>query len=141
MALEDGTIFRGYSVGGAAVDKVGESVFNTGMTGYQEILSDPSYAGQFINMTYPEIGNYGTTSVDMEARKTFCNGFILHSDNDPSNFRNEISLKDFLIQNDIPAIAGIDTRALTLKLRTDGAMKSFMCVSGELSEAEAVEKG
>ena len=86
LALEDGTIFRGYSVG-AATDKVGESVFNTGMTGYQEILSDPSYAGQFINMTYPEIGNYGTTTVDMEARKTFCNGFILHSDNQPSNFR------------------------------------------------------
>lgn len=139
LALEDGTIYRGYSVG-APVDKVGESVFNTGLTGYQEILSDPSYAGQFINMTYPEIGNYGTTTVDMESRQTFCSGFILHSDNQPSNFRNQDSLSEFLIKNDIPAIAGIDTRALTLKLRTDGAMKSFMCVSGEFSEEEAVAK-
>ena len=139
LALEDGTIFRGYSIG-AEVDKVGESVFNTGLTGYQEILSDPSYAGQFINMTYPEIGNYGTTVVDMESRKTFCNGFIIHADNTESNFRSENSLKQFLINNDIPGIAGIDTRALTLKLRTDGAMKSFISVTGTVSEEEAVEK-
>lgn len=139
LALEDGTIFRGYSVG-AVIDKEGESVFNTGLTGYQEILSDPSYAGQFINMTYPEIGNYGTTSVDMESRRTFCNGFILHSDNLPSNFRNENNLADFLIDNGIPAIAGIDTRALTLKLRTDGAMKSYMSVTGTVSEEEAIER-
>lgn len=139
LALEDGTIFRGYSVG-APVDNLGEAVFNTGLTGYQEILSDPSYAGQFINMTYPEIGSYGTTSVDMEARKTFCNGFIMHQENRPSNFRSEHSLMDFCKNNGIPAIAGIDTRALTLKLRSDGAMKSFLCVSGDLSEADAVQR-
>ena len=139
LALEDGTIFRGYSVG-APIDKLGEAVFNTGLTGYQEILSDPSYAGEFINMTYPEIGSYGTTSVDMEARKTFCNGFIMHKDNLSSNFRSEDSLMDFCKKNDIPAIAGIDTRALTLKLRSAGAMKSFLCVSGEISEADAIER-
>ncbi|NQZ56877.1 MAG: glutamine-hydrolyzing carbamoyl-phosphate synthase small subunit [Lentisphaeraceae bacterium] len=139
LALEDGTIFRGYSVG-AAVDSLGEAVFNTGLTGYQEILSDPSYAGQFINMTYPEIGICGTTSADMESRKTFCNGFILHNENQPSNFRNEVSLMEFCKNNEIPALAGIDTRALTLKLRADGAMKSFMCTSGEVSEEEAVQR-
>ena len=139
LALEDGTIFRGYSVG-AAVDSLGEAVFNTGMSGYQEILSDPSYAGQFINMTYPEIGICGTTPEDMESRKTFCNGVILHNENQPSNFRNEVSLMDFCKNNDIPALAGIDTRALTLKLRADGAMKSFMCTSGEVSEEEAVQR-
>ena len=139
LALEDGTIFRGYSVG-APTDNVGETVFNTGLTGYQEILSDPSYSGQFICMTYTEIGNYGTTSVDMEARKTFCNGFIIHQDNDSSNFRNEDELSDFLKKNNIPALAGIDTRALTLKLRTDGAMKSYICHDGAISEEEAVAK-
>lgn len=139
LALEDGTIFRGYSIG-AEVDKEGESVFNTGLTGYQEILSDPSYAGQFINMTYPEIGNYGTTSVDMESRKTFCNGFIIHAENTESNFRSEDPLRKFLVDNGIPGLAGIDTRALTLKLRTDGAMKSFMSVTGNVSEEEAVAR-
>ncbi len=138
LALEDGTIFYGYSVG-ANTDKVGETVFNTGMTGYQEILSDPSYAGQFICMTYPEIGNYGTTVVDMESRQTFCNGFIIHAENDDSNFRSETSLQKFLIANNIPGLAGVDTRALTLKLRTDGAMKSYISVTGKVSEAEAVK--
>ena len=139
LALEDGTIFRGYSVG-AQIDKVGEAVFNTGLTGYQEILSDPSYAGQFINMTYPEIGSYGTADVDMESRRTFCNGFILHNDNSPSNFRSDSSLQQFLIKNEIPGLAGIDTRSLTLKLRTDGAMKGFISVTGQVSEEEAVQK-
>jgi carbamoyl-phosphate synthase small subunit len=139
LVLEDGTVFRGYSIG-ANVDKVGETVFNTGLTGYQEILSDPSYAGQFINMTYPEIGNYGTTSIDMESRKTFCNGFILHAESAPSNFRSEASLTDFLKDNDIPGIAGIDTRALTLKLRTDGAMKGFISVTGQVSVEQGILK-
>jgi carbamoyl-phosphate synthase small subunit len=139
LVLEDGTIFRGYSIG-ANVDSVGETVFNTGLTGYQEILSDPSYAGQFINMTYPEIGSYGTANVDMESRKTFCKGFILHSENTPSNFRSDSSLQNFLKTNNIPGIAGIDTRALTLKLRTDGAMKGFISVTGEVDLEEAIQK-
>ena len=138
LAMEDGTIFRGISIG-ANVDQPGETVFNTGLTGYQEILSDPSYAGQFICMTYTEIGNYGTSSIDMEARKTFCNGFIIHEYNEPSNWRSDATLSEFLVKNNIPAIAGIDTRALTLKLRTDGAMKSYICVSGEKTEEEAIE--
>lgn len=138
LALEDGTIFRGYSIG-ADKNCLGETVFNTGMTGYQEILSDPSYAGQFICMTYPEMGNYGTTPVDMEARKTFSNGLIIHNPNDDSNWRSDNKLSQFLKDNGIPALAGIDTRALTLKLRTDGAMKSYICSDGSVSEAEAIE--
>jgi carbamoyl-phosphate synthase small subunit len=138
LALEDGTIFHGYSIG-AEKNCLGETVFNTGMTGYQEILSDPSYAGQFICMTYPEMGNYGTTKVDMESRHTFCNGLIVHNHNESSNWRNDDDLASFLKSNDIPAIAGIDTRALTLKLRTDGAMKSYICLDGQVSESEAVE--
>ena len=83
LALEDGTVFRGYSIG-APIDRVGEVVFNTGMCGYQEIISDPSYAGQFVTMTYPEIGNYGVNSSDMESRSLFLNGLIIHNGNEPS---------------------------------------------------------
>ena len=139
LVLEDGTVFKGYSIG-ADRDNIGEAVFNTGMTGYQEILSDPSYSGQFIAMTYPEIGSYGTAKVDMESRKTFCNGLIIHAENNGSNWRNDSELRDFLKENDIPALAGIDTRALTLKLRTDGAMKAYICVTGDLSVEEAAQK-
>ena len=95
LALEDGTVMHGYSVG-AEVDNEGEVVFNTGMTGYQEIISDPSYAGQFVTMTYTEIGNYGVNSSDMESRKLFLNGFIVHNMNEPSSWRAEKSLSDFL---------------------------------------------
>lgn len=139
LALEDGTIFRGYSVG-APVDKVGEVVFNTGLTGYQEILSDPSYSGQFVTMTYTEIGNYGVAPIDNESRGIFANGFIVHEYTEPSNWRSEMSLADFLKESDVPCIAGIDTRALTTKLRNDGNQKAYICVSGELTEAEAIEK-
>jgi len=139
LALEDGSIFRGYSVG-APVDKLGETVFNTGMAGYQEILSDPSYAGQFINMTYTEMGSYGTSAWDMEARGTFCNGFLIHNLNDASNWRDDQGLSAFLVKNGIPALAGIDTRALTLKLRTQGALKGYLSVSGTVSEEEAVKR-
>src|SRR5210317_2002353 len=93
LALEDGTIMRGYSVG-ADVDAVGEVVFNTGMSGYQEILSDPSYSGQFVTMTYPEIGNTGINEADMESRKFFANGFIIHNANTASNWRSEIGLSE-----------------------------------------------
>src|SRR5512137_2591230 len=87
LALAEGTILRGYSVG-AASDALGEVVFNTGMTGYQEILSDPSYSGQFVTMTYPEIGNTGMNPEDMESSRLFANGFIVHEMNDPSNWRS-----------------------------------------------------
>ncbi|MCK5843503.1 MAG: glutamine-hydrolyzing carbamoyl-phosphate synthase small subunit [Victivallales bacterium] len=139
LALEDGTILRGYSVG-AKKDNVGEVVFNTGLSGYQEIISDPSYSGQFVTMTYPEIGNTGMNSEDMESERLFLNGFIMHQMNTPSNWRCEESLESALIKSDVPAIAGIDTRFLTTKIRESGAMKAFLCVSGDLSEEEGVEK-
>jgi len=139
LALEDGTVFRGHSVG-ASADREGEVVFNTGLSGYQEILSDPSYAGQFVTMTYPEIGNTGINQADMESAKLFLNGFIMHEMNLPSNWRSEQSLSDLLIKENVPAIAGIDTRALTTKLREQGALKGYLCCTGALSEEEAVKK-
>ncbi len=139
LALADGTVFRGYSVG-ATRDAVGEVVFNTGMTGYQEILSDPSYAGQFVTMTYPEIGNTGLNEADRESRKLFANGFLVHEMNEPSSWRSEESLRQALDRAGIPALAGVDTRRLTSKLRDEGTQKAFMCVSGEVSETDAVKK-
>ena len=133
LALEDGTVFKGYSAG-AECDSLGEVVFNTGMTGYQEILSDPSYNGQLVTMTYPEIGNTGINISDMESSKAFTNGFIIHELNIPSSFRNEESLKDFLIRHKIPAIAGIDTRALTSMLRDQGTLKGYISIENKLSE-------
>ncbi|MFO7870127.1 MAG: glutamine-hydrolyzing carbamoyl-phosphate synthase small subunit [Kiritimatiellia bacterium] len=131
LALEDGTILRGYSFG-APVDAVGEVVFNTGMTGYQEILSDPSYAGQFVTMTYPEIGNTGVNEEDMESARFFANGLIVHEVNEPSNWRSSSSLSSALVRRRIPALGGIDTRALTRKIRERGTMRACMA-SGDLS--------
>jgi len=138
LVLEDGTVFKGYSVG-APVDTVGEVVFNTGMCGYQEILSDPSYSGQFVTMTYPEIGNTGINREDMESRQLFVNGFIVHELNEPSNWRASESLRDCLLRCNVPAIAGLDTRALTSLLRDHGTMKGYMSVTGSgITEAEAL---
>ncbi len=139
LALEDGTILRGYSVG-AKRDNVGEVVFNTGMTGYQEILSDPSYSGQFVTMTYTQIGNTGINVADMESRAFFANGFIMHELNESSNWRSEETLADALAARDIPAIAGLDTRALTSRLRDQGTMKGYLAVCGDVTEDEAVKK-
>ncbi|MCX6985487.1 MAG: glutamine-hydrolyzing carbamoyl-phosphate synthase small subunit [Lentisphaerae bacterium] len=139
LALEDGTVLHGYSIG-ADIDREGEVVFNTGMTGYQEILSDPSYAGQFVTMTYPEIGNTGINDEDMEARGFFANGFIIHELNEASNWRSKESLTEALVRQKIPGIAGVDTRAITAKLRTSGTMKAYMCCSGKLSPEKAVGK-
>ena len=139
LALEDGTILRGYSVG-AKRDNVGEVVFNTGMTGYQEILSDPSYSGQFVTMTYTQIGNTGINVADMESRAFFANGFIMHELNESSNWRSEETLADALAARDIPAIAGLDTRALTSKLRDQGTMKGYLAVCGDVTEDEAIKK-
>ncbi len=139
LALQDGTILRGYSVG-APVDGFGEVVFNTGMAGYQEILSDPSYSGQFVTMTYPEIGNTGMNLPDMESRQLFANGFVIHNMNESSNWRADGSLKDYLVKWAIPAIAGVDTRALTTRLRTEGTQRGFMSMTGAVSEAAAVKK-
>ena len=139
LALQDGTVLHGHSVG-APRDALGEVVFNTGMAGYQEILSDPSYSGQFVTMTCPEIGNTGMNAADMESRQLFANGFIIHESNITSNWRADGSLADYLKRWDIPAIAGVDTRALTTKLRTVGTQRGFLCVTGAVSEAEAVQR-
>ena len=137
LALEDGTVFRGFSFG-APRNATGEVVFNTGMTGYQEILTDPSYAGQFVTMTYPEIGNTGINRDDMESGKFYANGFIVHNIHEPSNWRSEIPLGTALSKAGIPAIAGIDTRALTIRLRSHGTMKGYLAVEGNMDDAAAV---
>jgi carbamoyl-phosphate synthase small subunit len=139
LALADGTILHGRSVG-AARDALGEVVFNTGMSGYQEILSDPSYSGQFVTMTYPEIGNTGMNAADMESRKLFANGFILHEVNESSNWRSESGLRETLARAGIPAIDGIDTRRLTALLRDKGTQKGCLAVSGAVSETDAVAR-
>ena len=139
LALEDGTVLHGYSVG-AAKDMLGEVVFNTGMAGYQEILTDPSYSGQFVVMTYPEIGNTGMNKDDKESRQLFANGFIVHDMNDASSWRADESLVDALKRSDIPCLAGIDTRQLTCVLRDSGTMKGFISVSGTVNEEDAVRK-
>jgi carbamoyl-phosphate synthase small subunit len=137
LALEDGSIFRGHSVG-APRDGLGEVVFNTGMTGYQEILTDPSYSGQIVTMTYTEIGNTGINEADMESRRPFLSGFVMHELNVPQNWRSEVSLGDYLADRGIPAIAGVDTRALTLRLRDAGTLKGVLSVEGKLGESEAI---
>ena len=124
LALANGEIFRGWSFG-APTDTVGEAVFNTGMSGYQEILTDPSYAGQFVTLTAPEIGNYGCNPQDVESRGLFLNGLVIHELNEPSNFRAETSLEETLRAAGKPAIAGVDTRRLTLTLRDCGSQKAF----------------
>jgi carbamoyl-phosphate synthase small subunit len=139
LALADGSIYRGTSVG-AARDQVGEVVFNTGMSGYQEILSDPSYAGQFVTMTYPQIGNTGMNEADMESRDLFLNGFLIHELHEASNWRSDTGLAAMLQRKGIPALAGLDTRALTRKLRDGGTQKGYLSVSGAVGEEDAVLK-
>ena len=126
LVLEDGTYFAGVSFG-AEGKTFGEVVFNTGMTGYQEIITDPSYAGQIVTMTYPLIGNYGVNSHDNESVKPFLNGFIVKEGaNVYSNWRAEGSLNEFLKDHNIVGIQGIDTRALTRKIRLSGAMRGVI---------------
>lgn len=140
LALANGAVFRGWSFG-APRDSVGEAVFNTGMTGYQEIVTDPSYAGQFVTLTSPEIGNYGCNPQDVESRGLFLNGLVIHELNEPSNYRSEESLSAYLKRYDRPGIAGVDTRRLTVMLRNEGSQKAYLHVSDEsVSEAEAVER-
>src|SRR4026207_2215878 len=122
LALEDGRTFRGSSWA-AEGEVCGEMVFNTSMTGYQEILTDPSYAGQIVCLTYPRIGNYGTNEDDFESRRVQVEGFIVReAENIPSNWRSGRSLNQFLKEKSVVAIQGIDTRALTRKLRMHGVM-------------------
>jgi len=126
LALEDGTIYRGRSFG-ADIEREGEVVFNTSMTGYQEILTDPSYKGQIVTMTYPLIGNYGINDEDVESRKPFVEGFAVKEYSKvASNWRSRKTLGDYLKENLVAGIEGIDTRALTLHIRRAGAMKAIL---------------
>ena len=139
LLLEDGTVFRGNSFG-AIGTRCGEVVFNTSMSGYQEILTDPSYNEQIITMTYPLIGNYGTNPEDWESRKLFARGFIVKENCDyPSNWRSEHSLSDYLKKNKIVGLEGIDTRKLVRHIRTAGAMRGVIS-SEKLSIAELKKK-
>jgi carbamoyl-phosphate synthase small subunit len=139
LALEDGSIFEGRSVG-AEGESFGELVFNTSMTGYQEILTDPSYAGQIITMTYTQIGNYGVNEEDVESRQPFCRGFVMRECCfEPSNWRATMSLPDYLKKHDIVAIDGVDTRRITKILRTKGAQKSVVSTQ-DFDHASLVER-
>lgn len=139
LALEDGTWFQGVSAG-APGETEGEVVFNTSMSGYQEILTDPSYAGQIVTMTAPQIGNYGVAGTDVESGKPQVAGFIMR---DPSpvssNWRAEGTLRDYLTRHNIVAIGDIDTRALTRKLRSSGVMRGLIA-TGTVDPAQLVEK-
>ncbi len=126
LILEDGNVFRGTSIG-ADKEVISEIVFNTSMTGYLEVLTDPSYAGQAVVMTYPLIGNYGICYDDMESKKPWPDAFIVRElSTIPSNFRSEDTIQNFLISNGIPGISGIDTRALTKILREKGTMNGMI---------------
>ncbi len=126
LALENGAWFRGLSAG-APGETSGEVVFNTSMTGYQEVLTDPSYAGQIVTMTCPEIGNYGITDEDVESRGIQVAGFIIRSESPiASNWRSEGTLREYLVRNNVVAISNIDTRALTKVLRSSGVMRGVV---------------
>ncbi len=136
LALEDGRIFNGTAFG-ARKTSCGEICFNTSMTGYQEVLTDPSYCGQIVAMTYPLIGNYGVNMTDNESCRPFVRGFVVEEISPVvSNWRAEGGLEDFLLQWEISGLCGVDTRALTRHLRQLGAMRA--CLTAELSPPEAV---
>jgi len=139
LAFEDGTVFTGTAFG-ADGTRQGELVFNTSMTGYQEILTDPSYCGQIVTMTYPLIGNYGVTPEDVESTRPQVEAFVIKElAKRRSNFRSTLTLEEYLMQAGIPALQGVDTRAITRKLRIQGAMKG--AISTEiLDDAELVAK-
>ncbi|MEF9941325.1 MAG: carbamoyl phosphate synthase small subunit [Lachnospiraceae bacterium] len=131
LILEDRTVFEGISIG-STKDMISEIVFNTSMTGYLEVLTDPSYAGQAVVMTYPLIGNYGICYDDMESKKAWPDGYIVRElSRVPSNFRSKGSIQEFLEKQDIPGIAGIDTRALTKILREKGTMNGMITTKAD----------
>jgi carbamoyl-phosphate synthase small subunit len=138
--LEDGTWFRGQAAGAEGVAG-GEVVFNTSMTGYQEVLTDPSYSGQIVTMTCPEIGNYGVSAGDGESRAPHVAGFIVREQSPvASNWRAEGTLRDYLVANGIVAISDIDTRALTRKLRSGGVMRGVVVTGGDLDPQALVAR-
>ncbi len=139
LALEDGTVFTGQAFG-ARGTHTGEACFNTSLMGYQEILTDPSYAGQIVTMTYPQIGNYGVSDEDQESRGPQVEGFVIKElSRRRSNFRSTAALEEYLAKHDVVGIEGVDTRAITRKLRIDGAMRA--AISTEIhDDAELVAK-
>ena len=140
LILEDGHVFTGRSIGSTR-EAVSEIVFNTSMTGYLEVLTDPSYAGQAVVMTYPLIGNYGICYEDMESERPWVDGFIVRElSRKPSNFRSEDTIQNFLEKNDIPGICGIDTRALTKILRESGTMNGMITTDENYNMDEVMKK-
>lgn len=140
LILEDGNVFQGKSIG-STNEIISEIVFNTSMTGYLEVLTDPSYAGQSVVMTYPLIGNYGVCFEDMEAERPWQSGFIVRElAKRPSNFRSEESIGRFLVDNDITGIEGIDTRALTKILREKGTMKGMITTNESYDKEECIRR-
>ena len=138
LALEDGTVFDGISLGSTGTT-TGEVVFNTSMTGYQEILTDPSYRGQIVTMTYPEIGNYGVNEEDVESFQPHVAGFVIRNLSDTaSNWRSNSPLQDYLVKNGVVGISGIDTRALVKRIRSVGALKGIISTE-ELDDAKLVQ--
>ncbi|HNQ50938.1 MAG TPA: glutamine-hydrolyzing carbamoyl-phosphate synthase small subunit [Candidatus Omnitrophota bacterium] len=139
LALSDGTIYKGESFG-ASGERCGEVVFNTAMIGYQEVITDPSYKGQIVTMTYPLIGNYGVNNEDAESRKPFLEGFVVKEYSKVhSNWRSAGSLGDYLRERNVMGIEGIDTRSLTLHIRQAGAMQAVLS-TGDLDEKRLVAK-
>ncbi|SOY28466.1 Carbamoyl-phosphate synthase small chain [Acetatifactor muris] len=140
LVLEDGTVFEGTHIG-ADREIISEIVFNTSMAGYLEVLTDPSYAGQAVCMTYPLTGNYGICREDMESRRPWPDGFIVRElSRVPCNFRCDMSLQQFLEENDVPGIAGIDTRALTKILREKGTMNGMITTREDFCREEVLPK-
>ncbi len=140
LALVDGTVYHGASFG-AEGESVGEVVFNTSMTGYQEILTDPSYSRQIVTMTYPLIGNYGANADDIESVKPHVEGFVVREYcSYPSSWRNQFDLADFLRRHNIVGIEEVDTRALTRRIRTLGAMNGVITTGDEFSDDDLVDK-
>jgi len=139
LALEDGSIFKGTAIG-ADGESVGEVVFNTSMTGYQEILTDPSYCRQIVTLTYPHIGNYGTTEEDAECDRIWASGLVIRDlPLVASNFRNQQALDDYLVERNVVGIADIDTRRLTRILREKGSLNGCVMAGDNIDEARALE--
>jgi len=139
LVLSDGTVFRGHAFGARGVG-AGEVVFNTSMMGYQEILSDPSYAGQIVAMTYTQIGNVGTNPDDDESARPFLRGFVVKEVFEPSNWRSRESLDDYMKRHRVPGISGIDTRALVRRIRDGGAQVGLLSTDPEADEVELLAR-
>src|SRR5580704_880541 len=140
LALEDGTWYSGLGAGAEGLTG-GEVVFNTAMTGYQEVLTDPSYAGQIVTMTCPEIGNYGVTAGDVESRAPQVSGFVIRDESPvASNWRAQGTLREYLVANKIVAISDIDTRSLVRRLRSGGVLRGVIAAGSSLDVAALVDR-